>query len=594
MGGALRLFSVCGPSMKLFQQLLVAPAALGLLAPVAANAADINVDAMAEYAPSSQKEQVTSITQFSDVYPTDWAYQALANLIERYGCVAGYPNGTFRGNRAMTRYEAAALLNACLDRITEITDELRRLIKEFERELAIIRGRVGELEATQFSTTTKLKGVTFWAMGANKFHGNATQGILDAAFGTNAAALNSSGFVFDQNDQPVAVIDLIGMSKKEMKQLKRSDFFGTKRSDEAAAQSGAFNFGYDLRLAFDTSFTGKDLLRARLRSGNFGNPYGGAGYVGLHAQEYGFGSGNKVMIDRVFYKFPIGSNFTITAGPRVRQDDMLAAWPSAYPEVTTMDFFTYAGAPGAYNLTLGGGAGISWSNNGWSASVSYLSGNAEEGNPEYGGGIGTDAAASNTTVQLGYGADNWGVYAAYNKASGDNGAGLYVGNATPLAYSLSTMGVTNSVGLSAYWTPEDAGWIPSISAGWGLNDVGDTSSRYIKSATSQSWYVGLMWDDVFLQGNTFGMAVGQPTFVTDVQYRGGYKDNSDFVADGNYAWEWWYKFQVTDNISITPALYYLSRPYGDLTDGGGRAFGGDRKDKTFNSLGTLVKTTFTF
>ena len=41
---------------------------------------------------------------------TDWAYQALANLVETYGCVAGYPNGTFRGNRAMTRYEAAALL----------------------------------------------------------------------------------------------------------------------------------------------------------------------------------------------------------------------------------------------------------------------------------------------------------------------------------------------------------------------------------------------------------------------------------------------------------------------------------------------------
>jgi carbohydrate-selective porin OprB len=41
----------------------------------------------------------------------------------------------------------------------------------------------------------------------------------------------------------------------------------------------------------------------------------------------------------------------------------------------------------------------------------------------------------------------------------------------------------------------------------------------------------------------------------------------DFVADGNYAWEWWYQFQVTDNISVTPAIYYLSRPYGDLTNG---------------------------
>ena len=69
----------------------------------------------------------------------------------------------------MTRYEAAALLNACLDRVTEVTDELRRLIKEFETELATLRGRVdglearvGELEATQFSTTTKLAGRASW------------------------------------------------------------------------------------------------------------------------------------------------------------------------------------------------------------------------------------------------------------------------------------------------------------------------------------------------------------------------------------------------------------------------------------------------
>ena len=93
--------------MKLFQQLLLAPAALGLLAPVAASAADLNLSGVNDYA---SQEQVTSITQFSDVKPTDWAYQALSNLVDRYGCVAGYPNGTFKGGQAMTRYEAAALL----------------------------------------------------------------------------------------------------------------------------------------------------------------------------------------------------------------------------------------------------------------------------------------------------------------------------------------------------------------------------------------------------------------------------------------------------------------------------------------------------
>ena len=48
--------------------------------------------------------QVTSVSQLSDVQPGDWAFQALQSLVERYGCIAGYPNGTFRGNRALSRY----------------------------------------------------------------------------------------------------------------------------------------------------------------------------------------------------------------------------------------------------------------------------------------------------------------------------------------------------------------------------------------------------------------------------------------------------------------------------------------------------------
>ncbi|MCT0217771.1 iron uptake porin, partial [Synechococcus sp. CS-1329] len=107
--------------MKLFQRLLLAPVALGLVAPMAASAADFDLNGINKYA--GKKDQVTSITQFSDVQPTEWAYQALSNLIERYGCVAGYPDGTFRGRQPLSRWEAAALLNACLDRITEVTDE---------------------------------------------------------------------------------------------------------------------------------------------------------------------------------------------------------------------------------------------------------------------------------------------------------------------------------------------------------------------------------------------------------------------------------------------------------------------------------------
>ena len=117
--------------------------------------------------------------QLTDVMPTDWPYQALQNLVEQHGCVAGYPSGRFHGQQSISRYEAAALLNACLDRITAMTDEVKGLIHAFRRELAIIQGRVdglearlGELEATQFSTTTKLSGLATVVVGANHFSGS--------------------------------------------------------------------------------------------------------------------------------------------------------------------------------------------------------------------------------------------------------------------------------------------------------------------------------------------------------------------------------------------------------------------------------------
>jgi hypothetical protein len=550
--------------MKLFQQLLVAPAALGLLAPIAASAAELNLTDVKAYSSGSSADQVTSINQFSDVKPTDWAYQALSNLIERYGCVAGYPDGTYRGGKAMTRYEAAALLNACLDRISEVTDELKRLMKEFEKELAVLRGRVdgleakvAELEANQFSTTTKLKGIATFVLGANSFGG-------------------------DNSD------------------LK----------DEARALQGATAFNYDVRLIFDTSFTGKDLLRTTLRAGNFADSPWGNPVVGLNALEVGFEEdcgtgadcGDVVSINRLFYQFPIGSSFTATIGGRVRQDDMLAMWPSVYPADTVLDFFTYAGAPGTYNLNLGAGAGLWWKSGNWSVSANYVSANADSGTtvPQpsgcsvlegtcQGGGIANSTSAQTGTVQIGYGGSNFGLAAAYNYSSDYLGA-LYSGNGTPLAVAFGRFDGTNSVGISGYWQPTNTGLIPSISAGWGINTFSDNGpiGRSVGTVTSQSWYVGLQWADAFIKGNALGMAVGQPTFVTNIESSAELSDGtviSSNTNDGNYAWEWWYKFQVTDNISVTPAIFYLSAPLGQIQKENGQSF---------NNFGGLVKTTFKF
>ncbi|SBO44816.1 iron uptake porin [Cyanobium sp. NIES-981] len=477
--------------MKLFQQLLVAPAALGLLAPVAATASELNMDGVNQYA---SQEQVTSISQFSDVQPTSWAYQALSNLIERYGCVAGYPDGTYRGEKAMTRFEAAALLNACLDRVTEVTDELKRLMAEFEKELAILKGRVdgleakvGELEANQFSTTTKLKGIATMVLG----------GAGETGFGDNVTA------------------------------------------------------NYDVRLMFDTSFTGKDLLRTTLRAGNFGDSVFGNGNTAMEVAFQEESGADSVGINRLFYQFPVGDSFTVTAGAKVRQDDMLAMWPSAYPADTILDLFTYAGARGTYSLNLGAGVGVWWQNEGFSFSANYVSNeNAAEDSTR---GVGEDYTA---TAQLGYAGDNWGVALAYT-------------------YADFNIFSNSNVGLSAYWSPAESGWIPSISAGGGWSD-----GIFDSSDDAWSWMVGIQWADMFVKGNALGMALGSAGQANP----GKCADLGTFCTGGIWtdggqetlAYELWYKFQVTDNISVTPAFFYIEN------DGASDTYGG------------LVKTTFKF
>ena len=105
--------------------------------------------------------QVTSVKQLSDVQPTQWSYQAITNLVERYGCVAGYPNGTFRPGQPATRAELAALTNACLDRISEYQSAAdaalaAALRAEFAKEIAATNTRVSALEV---AAAQKAQGV---------------------------------------------------------------------------------------------------------------------------------------------------------------------------------------------------------------------------------------------------------------------------------------------------------------------------------------------------------------------------------------------------------------------------------------------------
>jgi hypothetical protein len=151
--------------------------------------------------------------------------------------------------------------------------------------------------------------------------------------------------------------------------------------------------------------------------------------------------------------------------------------------------------------------------------------------------------------------------------------------------------------------------VPSISWGFGGSTINtgvlynsNAQSTRVSGITTASWMVGLQWDDAFIKGNALGMGVGQAPFVTQAGSMSAGTPRFNTAAagqggqsgayDSNYLWEWWYKFQVTDNISITPAIYYISNyngQYGQVNQTTGSTSGA-----ADNLFGGLLKTTFKF
>ncbi len=261
-------------SKLLWKALLVAPAALGAAvavsgAALAAESAPVNsvdgLQAVSVKQEPLQLAQITSVSELTDVKPSDWAFQALQGLVQNYGCIQGYPDRTFRGDRSLTRYEFAAGLNSCLDVMAVLISQsainpddlaaIRRLQEEFQAELATLRGRVDSLEAKtatleaqQFSTTTKLSG---------------------------------------QVDANLVV---------------PFDKLGTDETSTSVATRA--------RLNFNTSLTGSDLLRIRLQ-GSAGNAISPVDLGGL-AYAAGGTSYSNVSINQLYYKFPVGKSINVT------------------------------------------------------------------------------------------------------------------------------------------------------------------------------------------------------------------------------------------------------------------------------------------
>ncbi|OYD97748.1 hypothetical protein CDG76_02570 [Nostoc sp. 'Peltigera membranacea cyanobiont' 210A] len=495
--------------------------------------------------------QVTSVSQFSDVQPTDWAFQALQSLVERYGCIAGYPNSTYRGNRALTRYEFAAGLNACLDRVNEliatatadlVTKQdlatLQRLQEEFSAELATLRGRVdsveartAELEANQFSTTTKLVGEAIFA-------------VTDI-FGNNTGDANNTVF----QDR--------------------------------------------VRLDLQTSFTGKDVLHTRLAAGNAlaFNQVDNAGLPintveGTQTFQIGSTGNNGVIIDWLAYYVPIGPAQVYFAGTGGIHSDYV---PTNNPYFEDFDggngaLSTFASESPIYRIGGGAGAALTlpFGSSGSffkpSLTIGYLASNANDPGANQGLLEGNYAALGQLNFSVG---DRLSIGATY--VHGYNGAGsigLFDGGSglpgtirvvgTNQANTLLNASSSNSYGVSAAFKPSDK---LSISGFISYHDV--TGVGADDDYEAWSYGLGVALPDLGKKGNVLGIFAGAEPYARN---RGGV-----FAGTGNdipYHFEGFYKYRVSDNISITPGVIWLTSP-------------GQNSNNDDAIIGTL-RTTFTF
>jgi hypothetical protein len=524
-----------------------------------------SVSSLVSNSGSTGKElgQVTSVSQLTDVKPTDWAFQALQSLVERYGCIVGYPDKTYRGNRALTRYEFAAGLNACLDKIQDLIaaatadfvkkedfEVIKRLQEMFSAELVTLRGRVDALEVRtatlekqQFSTTTRLNG-------------EVVLGIAGIATGEDAQG----------NDI----------------------FEGVIMADR-------------VRLNFDTTFTGEDLLRTRLQATNL-NPFSGTstftpeGDLRFGGGAFSDDNNNSVAIDALLYQFPVGEKLTV----------ILEANAGAIDDFTDTinPFLDGDGGSGAltqfgtrnpiYYLLNGTGLGFRYSlSDQFEISAGYLANDAA--NPARGGGLfdGPYGAIAQLTFKpsekLALGLTYIHAYNndfTANGSTGSNRANLRsaLANNPNLPNALAPFaGVDIPTSSNAYGVQASFQFSPKfVINGWG----GYTQTRTLATRgvlprgemDIWTWGVGLAFPDLLKDGNLGGIIVGMEPKVTGLTR--GLRNAIGRDPSTSIHVEAFYQHRLNDNISITPGVIWLTAP--DMNDNNGDVV-----------IGT-IRTTFTF
>lgn len=471
--------------------------------------------------------QVTNVSELKDVAPTAWAYEALRSLVERYGCIVGYPDRSFRGDRALSRWEFAAGLNACINTMERLLqenvavlkadlDKLKRLAEEFRAELDALGVRIDNLEVRvayledhSFATTTKLFGETQ---------------VVFSGVGGNEAANGPPG-------SPIT--------------------------------NGQITANYQTRLNFDTSFSGEDRLRVRLRAANFQAARGGTNLTDFN---FYANTDGAIQLQKVQYRFPVGENLTLWAAPvRITLDDV--SDPLApYTNSLTDGAIAFFGAIAPMYL-IGddegpGLAALYEFTDELNLGVMYSATNGNDPSPGKGFFNGTYQVATQLTYAP---SPTTGVAFAYSHAYFANGFvddGTSVLGFEGVANSDAPFGnlATSADNFALVWTWQLLDWLSM--EGWGMytNASGDSGDRQGDTADIWNWKFSLAFPNLFRESNVGVITVGQPPYASNITNRNDIADALPSTVDTPWLFEVFYLHTVNDNISITPGVTYIINP----------------------------------
>ena len=328
--------------------------------------------------------------------------------------------------------------------------------------------------------------------------------------------------------------------------------------DGAKADDDKFGFSYDYRLGLKTSFTGKDLLFARLRAGNMKD--GGAFSGGFRKLDVSGMSGNTLELDRLYYKFPVGSGFEAIVGPMARNTESLGMKPTAYTVKTLNMFGGQFGAGNVYNKETGGLLGVIWKQKvdkgepRLTAALNYVADDGEQASSA--AGMFTSESKANTTAQIGYGTKQWGAALGYRY--GQCGAGFGTGYVGSQACGGDVD--SHNFALNGFWKPAETGFIPSVSASYGWSDLEGSTVDEL-----QTWMVGFQWDKVADSQHSLAVGFGQPLYVSSQE--------GDDPDAPELAWEASLKYKVSKNITMIPAIFYLPESSSAQGESGLEQFG---------------------